>query len=38
LLLDTNAPDDGPGTPFEFDSRYKVPGRSFLVFVAGDIQ
>jgi glycogen operon protein len=35
-LLDTSEPEDASGTAFDFDSAYKVPGRSYLVFVAGD--
>jgi isoamylase len=37
-LLDTSDPEDASGTVFEFDSVYKVPGRSFLLFVAGEIK
>ena len=36
LLLDTNNPEDASGATFDFDSVYKVPGRSFLLFVAGE--
>jgi len=35
LLLDTNE-EDASGATFDFDSVYKVPGRSFLLFVAGE--
>jgi glycogen operon protein len=38
LLLDTNNPDGGSGATFDFGSVYKVPGRSFLAFVAGPIK
>jgi isoamylase len=37
LLLDTNNGDGSSGAPFAFDSIYQVPGRSFLLFVAGEI-
>jgi glycogen operon protein len=37
LLLDTNVGDGGSGARFEFDSIYKVPGRSFLLFVGGEL-
>ena len=37
LLLDTNAADGASGARFEFDSIYKVPGRSFLLFVGGEL-
>ena len=37
LLLDTNSPDGSSGAAFAFDSIYKVPGRSFLLFVAGEV-
>lgn len=37
LLLDTNAADGGSGARFEFDGIYKVPGRSFLLFVGGEL-
>jgi isoamylase len=36
LLLDTDTPDGSSGAPFAFDSVYKVPGRTFLMFVGGD--
>jgi glycogen operon protein len=38
LLLDTNNPDGSSGADFAFDSVTKVPGRSFLLFVAGEIK
>jgi glycogen operon protein len=37
-LLDTSEPEDASGATFEFESVYKVPGRSFVVFVAGEIK
>jgi len=37
LLLDTGNPDGSAGAAFEFDTVYKVPGRTFLLFVAGVI-
>jgi len=37
-LLDTSDPDDASDATFEFDSVYKVPGRSYLLFVAGEIK
>jgi isoamylase len=37
-LLDTSEPEDASGAAFEFESVYKVPGRSFLVFVAGEVK
>ncbi len=35
-LLDTNDPEDASGAGFDFDSVYQVPGRSYLLFVAGE--
>ena len=37
LLLDTNVADGASGARFDFDGIYQVPGRSFLVFVAGEL-
>jgi len=37
LALDTSNPDGSSGAAFEFDSVHQVPGRSFLLFVAGPI-
>jgi glycogen operon protein len=38
LALDTGNPEDASGATVEFESIFKVPGRSFLVFVAGEIK
>jgi isoamylase len=38
LLLDTHDPDEASNAAFEFDSVYKVPGRSLLLFVAGEVK
>lgn len=37
LLLDTTITDGASGDRFEFDAIYKVPGRSFLLFVGGEL-
>jgi isoamylase len=35
-LLDTSDPEDASGAAFDFDGAYKVPGRSYLLFVASE--
>jgi isoamylase len=36
LLLDTSVGEGELGSSFDFDNLYKVPGRSFLMFAAGE--